>query len=822
MLITDKNFSIISTFVQKTDLDEPFDEAGLWTLSDRLEDMSCLFRIARVVSCILKCICLDGWYLNQVKEVCNEFSVCLLKGPARKLFVDGVMNDDVKQDVKKVTDFQEQLDATAIRFANVSPSLVQQAQQELFMQDISSIHDVFAALFSIIRKKEIDRVKGVLISEGELPQLVEIAITSVGEQNINSIERDMREEVESLKELMPVRQREWKDMTKGLSKEHLEIFAKDSRFATLFTGLEAVTNENWHEFKQASHQLSVDEIIKKLPRSDERAIMAEAGREWLAIMSGSILLFDPYEIGKALGRRYMEIQENIPQLKAAWAEKFEGNPIMGKFVEECCASSRFKPFSEGIRSPEEEDFEDLELRFKLDQALQSIVLFEKCMDRTSRLILAKNREFLRASENIPKTASDAMYHIQTIATALGQLPEHDEEDVYSSVIVRTVVNTLMRMTSLQQVEQGAFTSFAQHFPLDSGERIEGAREVHYVLRDDPNMSAHQKRCHQVMMQFYLTFGLIRGCNASAQETFFAEKGGIHFVYDTAQNADFIMSNYTKSVFEDANESDAPAMCAMSFIQSTFPYSEVVMRLFAWSGLKEKITGELEQRGVAYKKDALEERLDRIVEIFSIESMRAIPSLTPRDLFFMIFGQDFKYHKYKEKGYSDFTFFNQGIHADDDKFPLVPFVNNGSSLDCNLERIGIQGACAAGFPMPKVDERYPCQKVLQALKQALHERNAFETPLFCPESFNVDGWNVYKDSKWFSKVLSFMLAHFLKGYDKRFVRIVSAMYPTCSLTVEQRDGQYILKITTPTELGGLDFASGSQNEEGKLEGKYSDV
>lgn len=103
MLVTDKNYLMIESYVKQStsEIDIAADEQFLWKIAGDLEDTSCLFKIARVFSCFLKWICLEGWYLNQVKGVVVEYKEAF-KDFFFKTFRDNIFASGPKNNQKRL------------------------------------------------------------------------------------------------------------------------------------------------------------------------------------------------------------------------------------------------------------------------------------------------------------------------------------------------------------------------------------------------------------------------------------------------------------------------------------------------------------------------------------------------------------------------------------------------------------------------------------------------------------------------------------------------------------------------------------------------
>lgn len=645
MQVLDKNFTIISNFIASSN--EPPEDQAFWQLGYQLEDMSCLFKIATIFSCFLKCICLEGWYLDQVKDVYREY--------------------------------------TALRTA------------------------------------EIEKIKTSLRTEGHYTlEIVESAAAATAKiPFLSEMEKTMSAALPKMAQTARENQDHWDKMIKGFNDEYTERLPQ---FAPFFSGLRKGTEEDFKAFVKAYHAHLTQEIVSTSP-AHHQAVMQEAANKWLEKAQEHVV--KKRDIAQALIANFHAIHSKNPALRDGWLARFNGKPAdFLQFLEKCKESPRFARLFEGTRASTDEDQAELEMRYQLDRSLQTIKKFEEYMDPVARAIFEKNRAFLvQHPHDISLLHQGATQHIAWIAAEL--------ESCKDTLLKQNVVNTLMRMTSLNTKEE-TFTSYIQSYPnvdhqVESADRKgNGVKQtvcsVHAVLAK-PEANKSISAINPIFVQFYLTFGLIRGCNSSGDTTFIKEENGIQSICDITKDGDFIRPNFGHQL-EDGNETNLSSMIAMSFPQSIVPYSKIVLKLFAWRGLKEKITKELDKRDHEYAKEDLEERLDKIVEICRFESHLADSLLCSRDLFFMIYGKDFMYYKYKEQKRSAYAFFSEGIGKDD---------NEGSHTQLKRKK---------DFPMPNIVEKYPCQKALGDIRGALKEKGQFEIGLSSPESFNEKGWKAY--------------------------------------------------------------------------------
>lgn len=290
------------------------------------------------------------------------------------------------------------------------------------------------------------------------------------------------------------------------------------------------------------------------------------------------------------------------------------------------------------------------------------------------------------------------------------------------------------------------------------------------------------------VQTYLTFGLIRGRrDGHGNNTIIHSMDGNALkLYDIDEEEDFLSPNIGLDTDgNSANEgTQGSSMAALGFPQASLPYLRVLLKLFSWAGLKEKALRQLaclhRQNRESYlhvRGRALEERLDKILEICRFESQKDTPTLTPREVYFLIFGKDYLYERMRRLGYTDYEFFQMSVNNHDDcKLSFQQTIS--CTFSRNLEKFNTPLPPMLSMESGK-NERYPGDEFLQEVKKGLIEKDVVLIPIDS-KAFDENGWTQYKNSC--KEPKDFMLSHFFNGFFKRMTRQLSFLFPHCMLDV----------------------------------------
>ncbi|HXF29292.1 MAG TPA: hypothetical protein VN457_05530, partial [Chlamydiales bacterium] len=280
--------------------------------------------------------------------------------------------------------------------------------------------------------------------------------------------------------------------------------------------------------------------------------------------------------------------------------------------------------------------------------------------------------------------------------------------------------------------------------------------------------------------------------------------------------DFLWKNFDIGR-RDANEGrhNTSNIAALGFPQAHEPYSRVMLLLFSWDGIKKRTLLQLERRSLRSRISTTAERLDKIITVCRFESTREVPTVSPRDLYFLIFGKDFMYQKFKEQGYTDYEFFRFGMKRNDDQYPrekkVADLEPKAPFFETNIAALDTPYAPPLFSMSSPIKEQYPGQRLLQTVARDLGDADSMKVAKIDPLSFD-DGWSAYKQSceETERAVHPFMLSHFLLGFMKRVARHLSMLYPQCTLDIIDEH----LVIRKPDDLIHIDTTIHAASTTGK--------
>jgi len=327
-----------------------------------------------------------------------------------------------------------------------------------------------------------------------------------------------------------------------------------------------------------------------------------------------------------------------------------------------------------------------------------------------------------------------------------------------------------------------------------------AHSLETLVHKIPNASAQLLALDTTYVQLFCTLQLLAGRKAGAGRNILLQNSRLHEV-DTRK--DFQPMPLMHDSTSGDEGIDAPTLAAFGFPQAAKPYSQAVLTLFSWEDLEKKITLFFGSHGLHVSKHALLTRLHQVRTIFLHECAKSAPTLTPQGLYFLIYGKEYLYSKYREQGYSDIEFFSHGVRFHDDYVPPKKRRNKESLFDANVKKLTTR------FKKPKVSmeqkkkEAFPGQSVMQTVYDVVPTvRFALRVLAIRTTGFDREGWCAYKAACTAAKkpAESFMLTTFLEGFQKRIVKMVSALYPLYELDIT-KDGA--LTVLLPQELRAID-------------------
>lgn len=358
--------------------------------------------------------------------------------------------------------------------------------------------------------------------------------------------------------------------------------------------------------------------------------------------------------------------------------------------------------------------------------------------------------------------------------------------------------------------------------------IAGGSQLDAFLAEDPHAAERIKSMNTDEVQAYLLFGLIRGRadGHGANTIVTAKKDGSLTLYDIDEEEDFLPTTLGVTPQNPNESKHVSKMAALGFPQGAQPLSRVLAKLFSWEGMTEKALCQLRGQNMGGCCHALRERIEKLITLCRFESQWEFPRVTPRDLYFLIYGKDLAYQVCKAKGHTDYEIFRNVLTCiNDDQFPEVRKASDlGAIFDANVTELdslcedeafeapGEEELCPGDRALPKVYRLlggYWCGKRTQGTEKMVN--------LELPDTFfDQAEWTQYKENCEQSgrPIQSFMLSYFLKGFAKRVARQLSFLYPAYTLDiVRSEDGSQCLRIEKPPFFVELDKQIWANHESG---------
>lgn len=338
MNISDTNFRTIEAF-DPTHLSS--NEEYLWKLGAQLEDMPCLFKIARIFSCFLKCLYLDHWYLKEIATVYEESLDCLEKKadkeitiPILKTEMIGIKHSEDRfgrsfldfHNIKNIIDLQQKIngEATQLLNAGIKQDVVDAGITAFCLlgcRDRSAFH-----LSATVAPKEIERIRNVLLSEGNIPQAVAIACQDVSHPStsVQNLEKEIREKLQRLLDAAPANQAVWLEKIKDLPEEYRAQFSGSEEFSSVFLGLLPSSDQTFKKLVQEYNQVMYTKYAVESPKTTEELAKRRAVLDWIQEVRTSMIIFKPDAIEQRIKEIYTQILENAPKEKAQFLSYTEG------------------------------------------------------------------------------------------------------------------------------------------------------------------------------------------------------------------------------------------------------------------------------------------------------------------------------------------------------------------------------------------------------------------------------------------------------------------------------------------------------------------
>lgn len=748
--IQDKNYDIIDNLMEEASHGKEEvsfmsfkDASDLKALGQKLISPNLRFRIARVLSQFKLCFprFIERWYLNQIKIIRHQYQVTFLNASKTQI---------------------------------TEPLCLKQGTNNLFIHPIITPKLFCSIKKLIVENKKIVEAKKTLQEQGWTDEEIKNGIKLFFEDKNPDLEQTFAilekhcKEMRETKELLDKEKAEWQAFLASkheiLSPEKAQRFEHAPRFSAIFQGSIAGEEADFDELVKRCALLDMFiEIEQYIDEKDEETLSALNHHKAFLKSYPENLTLEKAEKNK---QKYDSAHQHIRQV----LDELKGNAY-----------------------PKE----TAQIAIKI---LLKMTSFGTRLDTLKQYIGLKDLKGKMPKEEKGVTLNDSLLIKNSDGTPLVIL--HNNARWHGEMKCRQMAYEVEHALGGESVPA--------ILPLQKGrllqKNIEEAQTIDAFLETKNNAAEIIENLDVAMMHAYLTFGLIRGrANGNGANTIIKQDSqGKAQLYDIDEEEDFLKVNLGVSRNHANEGARASTMAAMGFPQGAKPYPRVLLKLFSWEGLKEKGIKQFALSNLSSRITGLEERLDKIVEICRFESQKENPELTPRDLYFMIYGKEGLYHKLKSlknENFSDYEFFKRDVKTHDDKYPerkqqkskriLSSYERNVAKLDSKYE--------APHFPMYGNQlEQYPGQTILKIVSENLPLNDSLKVLEIAPDAFDENGWNQYKSAclEDGMPVKDFMLTHFLKGFAKRMTLQLCEIYPECSLTIENRDGKSYLQISKP--------------------------
>jgi hypothetical protein len=268
--------------------------------------------------------------------------------------------------------------------------------------------------------------------------------------------------------------------------------------------------------------------------------------------------------------------------------------------------------------------------------------------------------------------------------------------------------------------------------------------------------------------------------------------GVHLV-DIDEEQAFSENNASVS---EGFESGAPTAIVFGLPAGGRPLARSLLCLMSSPFWKEKCLETLQQLDLADHARACAERCDKIRAICSAELAKEKSLITPRDIFFALYGKDAFYELALEKGISPLYFFDRLVHKSEKSWC--------SSFESELffDRMNPNYRAVEPTPGRPVFSLQPktahqAAAIVRQIETAVSHNKAIRCLEVLPEGFDLAGWEAYQKGHPHDSVTlkSFMLSHFLNGFPKRVARLINLDRPYFSLNVvKNNEGKLWLEVS----------------------------
>jgi hypothetical protein len=203
----------------------------------------------------------------------------------------------------------------------------------------------------------------------------------------------------------------------------------------------------------------------------------------------------------------------------------------------------------------------------------------------------------------------------------------------------------------------AFAQHAQAFHVQGSIQtwFNHCERVYDLIVKEANGGNMLKTAPKTLVHFYALLGIVKGSmDCSSGNTLVEYHPGLDRVvnfWDFDDERSMPLTNHFREL----------RMWQMGLPQSAEPFDRAVLLMFLDPRLKEKLKNQ--QSSLQIPKAAYQaqlDRLDKLQEIFQEELMKSDITLTPRELFFKLFGGEEEFNEIKSRYNNDKTFSEEGI------------------------------------------------------------------------------------------------------------------------------------------------------------------
>jgi hypothetical protein len=770
MQATNKNNEIIGKLFEDDSL--TFENSdSLWKVADGIEAPSLIFRIVRVFTYFHSLFpkSLEEWYFDQTKKVIKEFRVNLFVENRKNISDDtsnniynylmnqGVINSEIYKKVKELITISKALGEAKVDLIEQkwTADEIKLAIEKFYYQNknnqISNIPEFLTKACAEIRKGNKEKVLKAKIelmeqawTEDEINLAIEKFYQKKKEEQITNIPEFLTKACRKIRKEATKEPTEKKEEWLTLLKEkeicelNIKKFENSRRFQPVFQGKGGNLKE---ELNELTLRMSCLDLIEQI----ETTFVDKMDKSTLSALNQkrALLLHYPNNL----------TEEHLSALNH-----------IGNIIEE-------------LKSTDSD--ETVQQILKIVLKMTSYGLREETLEQYMDL-----REAMETKNNQKEKAVKVR---EKITSLYGKI----ENESLAYELVHVLGSDIIPPTTFLKGK-----GYQRYIP--------NATTLNCFLQTDKKAAEKISTIDLTEVQAHLTFGIIlsRSDGHGYNTIITNSKNGKVKFHNIDEEEDLICQNLKISkTRSDEGGHGCHKDPVMGFPQAGKPYSRLLLKLFSWNGIKKNALNQMKRRGLDKSSlEALEQRLDKIIEVCRFESEKEAPTLTPRDIYFMIYGKDFLYEKVKEQGYSDYEFFVDGVKLHDDEYPKKKKESSmelESTIDKNMRMLDSKNE--TDFSMDnKKDEQYCGQKLLKSISYKFDKYEKMEIMEIDLKAFEKENWEKYKQNCIDSKkpIKYFMFSHFIKGYAKRMTRQISHLYPKAQLEIVEKNNRCYLEMTNP--------------------------